>query len=105
MGDPSSSWQNFNFQYYEGSAQVTQGILALRLLLVKLQEAQANPLLKPSINNLLMTQDLMLTSTQCLSFSVTPLPLELQGLPSTQKIATILDSSMQVICIGISPSP
>ena len=73
MGESSSSWQNFNFQDDEGS---TQGVQALRSLLAKLQEAQANPLLKPSVNNLLMTQDLMLTSTQRLPSSVTPLHLE-----------------------------
>ena len=61
IGEPSSSWQNFNFQDDEGS---TQGMQALRSLLAKLQEAQANPLLKPSVNNLLMTQDLMLTIMQ-----------------------------------------
>ena len=60
MGEPSSSWQTFNFKDDEGS---TQGMQALRLLLAKLQEAQENPCLKPSVNNLLMTQDLALTST------------------------------------------
>ncbi|MCO5572361.1 hypothetical protein L7F22_026114 [Adiantum nelumboides] len=73
MGEPSSSWQNFNFRDDEGSAQ---GMQALRLLLAKLQEAQANPLLKPSVNNLLMTEDLMLTSTQRLPSSVAPMHLE-----------------------------
>ncbi|MCO5602286.1 hypothetical protein L7F22_056415 [Adiantum nelumboides] len=73
MGEPSSSWQNFNFQDDEGSAQ---GMQALRLLLAKLQEAQANPRLKPSVNNLLMTEDLMLTSTQRLPSSVAPMHLE-----------------------------
>ncbi|MCO5607041.1 hypothetical protein L7F22_061232 [Adiantum nelumboides] len=73
MGEPSSSWQNFNFRDDEGSAQ---GMQALRLLLAKLQEAQANPCLKPSVNNLLMTEDLMLTSTQRLPFSVAPMHLE-----------------------------
>ena len=53
MGDPSSSWQKLCFQDGEGSAQ---GIQALRLLLVaQLQEAQANPQLETSINNLLLT--------------------------------------------------
>ena len=56
MGELSSSWQSFNFQDYERNVQ-------LRLLLAKLQESQANKLLKPFVNNLLMTQDLMLTST------------------------------------------
>ncbi|MCO5572208.1 hypothetical protein L7F22_025960 [Adiantum nelumboides] len=73
MGEPSSSWQNFNFRDDEGSAQ---GMQALRLLLAKLQEAQANPCLKPSVNNLLMTEDLMLTSTQRLPSSVAPMHLE-----------------------------
>ncbi|MCO5599539.1 hypothetical protein L7F22_053645 [Adiantum nelumboides] len=73
MGEPSSSWQNFNFRDDEGSAQ---GMQALRLLLAKLQEAQANPRLKPSVNNLLMTEDLMLTSTQRLPSSVAPMHLE-----------------------------
>ncbi|MCO5604131.1 hypothetical protein L7F22_058291 [Adiantum nelumboides] len=73
MGEPSSSWQNFNFRDDEGSAQ---GMQALRLLLAKLQEAQANPRLKPSVNNLLMTKDLMLTSTQRLPSSVAPMHLE-----------------------------
>ncbi|MCO5596345.1 hypothetical protein L7F22_050406 [Adiantum nelumboides] len=73
MGEPSSSWQNFNFRDDEGSAQ---GMQALRLLLEKLQEAQANPRLKPSVNNLLMTEDLMLTSTQRLPSSVAPMHLE-----------------------------
>ncbi|MCO5564727.1 hypothetical protein L7F22_018395 [Adiantum nelumboides] len=73
MGEPSSSWQNFNFRDDEGSAQ---GMQALRLLLAKLQEAQANPRLKPSANNLLMTEDLMLTSTQRLPSSVAPMHLE-----------------------------
>ncbi|MCO5605251.1 hypothetical protein L7F22_059431 [Adiantum nelumboides] len=73
MGEPSSSCQNFNFRDDEGSAQ---GMQALRLLLAKLQEAQANPRLKPSVNNLLMTEDLMLTSTQRLSSSVAPMHLE-----------------------------
>ena len=49
---------------------------ALRSLLAKLQKAQANPLLKPSINNLLMTQDLMLSSMQKLPSCVAPLHLE-----------------------------
>ena len=35
-----------------------------------------NPWLQPSVNNLLMTEDLMLTSTQRLPSSVTPLHLE-----------------------------
>ncbi|MCO5587743.1 hypothetical protein L7F22_041695 [Adiantum nelumboides] len=73
MGEPSSSWQNFNFRDDEGSAQ---GMQALRLLLAKLQEAQANPRLKPSVNNLLMIEDLMLTSTQRLPSSVAPMHLE-----------------------------
>ena len=73
MGEPSSSWQTFNFHDDEGSAQ---GMQALRQLLAKLQEAQANPRLQPSVNNLLMTEDLMLTSTQRLPSSVTPLHLE-----------------------------
>ncbi|MCO5549471.1 hypothetical protein L7F22_002942 [Adiantum nelumboides] len=73
MGEPSSSWQNFNFRDDEESAQ---GMQALRLLLAKLQEAQANPRLKPSVNNLLMTEDLMLTSTQRLPSSVAPMHLE-----------------------------
>ena len=73
MGEPSSSWQGFNFRDDEGSEQ---GMQALRLLLSKLQEAQANPRLKPSVNNLLMTEDLMLTSTQRLPSSATPLHLE-----------------------------
>ncbi|MCO5594603.1 hypothetical protein L7F22_048636 [Adiantum nelumboides] len=73
MGEPSSSWQNFNFRDDEGSAQ---GMQALRLLLAKLQEAQANARLKPSVNNLLMTEDLMLTSTQRLPSSVAPMHLE-----------------------------
>ncbi|MCO5592080.1 hypothetical protein L7F22_046074, partial [Adiantum nelumboides] len=73
MGEPSSSWQNFNFRDDEGSAQ---GMQALRLLLAKLQEAQANPRLKPSVNNLFMTEDLMLTSTQRLPSSVAPMHLE-----------------------------
>ncbi|MCO5551338.1 hypothetical protein L7F22_004839 [Adiantum nelumboides] len=73
MGEPSSSWQNFNFRDDEGSAQ---GMQALRLLLAKLQEAEANPRLKPSVNNLLMTEDLMLTSTQRLPSSVAPMHLE-----------------------------
>ncbi|MCO5582107.1 hypothetical protein L7F22_035997 [Adiantum nelumboides] len=73
MGEPSSSWQNFNFRDDEGSAQ---GMQALRLLLAKLQEAQANPRLKPSVNNLLMTEDLMLISTQRLPSSVAPMHLE-----------------------------
>ncbi|MCO5579340.1 hypothetical protein L7F22_033196 [Adiantum nelumboides] len=73
MGEPSSSWQNFNFRDDEGSAQ---GMQALRLLLAKLQEAQANRRLKPSVNNLLMTEDLMLTSTQRLPSSVAPMHLE-----------------------------
>ncbi|MCO5581208.1 hypothetical protein L7F22_035086 [Adiantum nelumboides] len=73
MGEPSSSWQNFNFRDDEGSAQ---GMQALRLLLAKLQEAQDNPRLKPSVNNLLMTKDLMLTSTQRLPSSVAPMHLE-----------------------------
>ncbi|MCO5605554.1 hypothetical protein L7F22_059737 [Adiantum nelumboides] len=73
MGEPSSSWQNFNFRDDEGSAQ---GMQALRLLLAKLQEAQANPRLKPSVNNLLMTEDLMLTSMQRLPSSVAPMHLE-----------------------------
>ncbi|MCO5580705.1 hypothetical protein L7F22_034575 [Adiantum nelumboides] len=61
MGEPSTSWQNFNFRDDDGSAQ---GMQALRLLLAKLQEAQANPHLKPSVSNLLMTQDLTLTSAR-----------------------------------------
>ncbi|MCO5594636.1 hypothetical protein L7F22_048669 [Adiantum nelumboides] len=73
MGEPSTSWQNFNFRDDDGSAQ---GMQALRLLLAKLQEAQANPCLKPSVNNLLMTEDLMLTSTQRLPSSVAPMHLE-----------------------------
>ncbi|MCO5548998.1 hypothetical protein L7F22_002464 [Adiantum nelumboides] len=73
MGEPSTSWQNFNFRDDDGSAQ---GMQALRLLLAKLQEAQANPRLKPSVNNLLMTEDLMLTSTQRLPSSVAPMHLE-----------------------------
>ncbi|MCO5577912.1 hypothetical protein L7F22_031747 [Adiantum nelumboides] len=73
MGEPSSSWQNFNFRDDEGSAQ---GMQALRLLLAKLQEAQVNPRLKPSVNNLLMIEDLMLTSTQRLPSSVAPMHLE-----------------------------
>ena len=73
MGEPLSSWQNFNFKDDVRSAQ---GMQALRSLLAKLQEAQANPLLKPSVNILLMTQYLMLTSTQQLPSSVTPLHLE-----------------------------
>ncbi|MCO5601712.1 hypothetical protein L7F22_055835 [Adiantum nelumboides] len=73
MGEPSSSWQNFNFRDDEGSAQ---GMQVLRLLLAKLQEAQANPRLKPSVNNLLMIEDLMLTSTQRLPSSVAPMHLE-----------------------------
>ncbi|MCO5550784.1 hypothetical protein L7F22_004275 [Adiantum nelumboides] len=73
MGEPSSSWQNFNFRDDEGSAQ---GMQTLRLLLAKLQEAQANSRLKPSVNNLLMTEDLMLTSTQRLPSSVAPMHLE-----------------------------
>ena len=56
----TSSWQTFNFKDDEGSAQ--EGMQALRLLLAKLQEAQDNPLLKSSVNNLLSTQDLALTS-------------------------------------------
>ncbi|MCO5587424.1 hypothetical protein L7F22_041373, partial [Adiantum nelumboides] len=79
MGEPSSSWQNFNFRDDEGSAQ---GMQAPRLLLAKLQEAQANPRLKPSVNNLLMTEDLMLTSTQRLPSSVAPMHLESgEGVP------------------------
>ena len=73
MGEPSSSWQTFNFHDDEGSAQ---GMQALRELLAKLQEAQANPRLQPSVNNLLMTEDLMLTSARRLPSSVTPLHLE-----------------------------
>ncbi|MCO5611891.1 hypothetical protein L7F22_066150 [Adiantum nelumboides] len=73
MGEPSTSWQNFNFRDDDGSAQ---GMQALRLLLAKLQEAQANPRLKPSVNNLSMTEDLMLTSTQRLPSSVAPMHLE-----------------------------
>ncbi|KAI5057135.1 hypothetical protein GOP47_0027150 [Adiantum capillus-veneris] len=73
MGEPSSSWQTFNFQDDVGSAQ---GMQALRFLLLKLQEAQENPHLKSSINNLLMTEDLVLTSARRPPSSVEPLHKE-----------------------------
>ncbi len=73
-GDPSTStWQSFNFHDDEGTAQ---GMENLRLLLSKLQEAQANPRLRPSVNNLLMTEDLVLQSRHSLPTSAIPTPLE-----------------------------